>query len=135
MLNIYFLPHNKLVSMRRDERIGFILEKAHSQIIIIEGRLKSTEEAMLIRQTMNMFDEKEFSGIEIAVLHDNHELKGLQMYRQKILQWLSGKKSCITIIGPATIIQEMVQHPEMVQMRFDDSYLESLRKDSGIIES
>jgi len=135
MLGIYFLPHNKLISMKSDERTKFILEKASSQLLIIEGRLKSTEEAMLIRQTMNIFDEDKFNGIEIAVLHDNHRLKGLQKYKHKIAQWLSGKNNCITIIGPATIIQEMITHPEMVEMRFEETYIQTLRKDAGIADT
>ena len=66
--------------MNSAQRIELIISEIKlDSILIIEGRLKSTEEALLIRRTMSEFSDlegkdDEFSGIEIATLFDNEEL-------------------------------------------------------------
>jgi hypothetical protein len=85
----------------------------NNDIIIIDGRLKSREEAELIRRTMTDLNKnfEVFHGIEMASLYDAVPKK------KNILDIFRKESNGITIIGPASIITEMRQHPDHVELK------------------
>lgn len=124
MLNIQYLPYRQIESLDSYSRVQAILAIIRDgKIVVIDGRLKTIDEASLIRETMNVITE-DFNGIEIAVLHD-HKIHGISSkIRHAISKMLIGDASGITIIGPAKIISELRQHPENVELHFSKEYLE-----------
>jgi len=92
------------------------------KILIIDGRLSSSDEALLIRETMNNINE-EFNGVEIGVLRDNKEHGLLMRIKQGLARALIGDRTGITFIGPAKIISELRQHPENIELHFQKEYL------------
>jgi len=124
MLNIQYLPFRQIEPLNSSGRVQSILSIIREgKIVIIDGRLKTIDEAALIRETMNSINE-EFNGIEIGVLHD-HKKHGLwSKIKHGMAKMLIGDRTGITIIGPAKIISELRQHPENVELHFSKEYLE-----------
>jgi len=92
------------------------------KIVLIDGRLNSNDESLLIRETMSSIDE-EFNGVEIGVMRDNVEKGLVSRIKHKIAKALIGDTCGITFIGPAKIISELRQHPETVELCFQKDYL------------
>jgi hypothetical protein len=133
MLTIQYIPYGQIELLDKDKKIAFILEiLKDKKIVLIDGRLDSVEEAMLIRETMNSIDEN-FNGVEIGVLH-NHNKKGLIMrLKHHIAKMLIGDRNGITLIGPAQIISELRAHPEKIELSFQKEYLDKNLKASRIV--
>jgi len=112
MLSFQFVPYSEIRSLDSDQRIRRLLRlvKSHN-IIIINGKLKSKEEAELIRRTMESID-KEFKGIEIGSV----EPKNVNKIRQGLMKLLFNEEQGFTIIGPATVIKEIKQNPGKLQL-------------------
>lgn len=70
---IQFLPYSEIRNLNSDDRIKKILAiTLGNNILIIQGRLTSNEEARLIGDTMAMIGHiKNFKGIELAVISGN----------------------------------------------------------------
>jgi hypothetical protein len=85
----------------------------NNDIIIIDGRLRSREEMELVRRTMTDLhkDLEVFHGIEMASLYDNVPRK------KSIMNLFRNEPNGITIIGPATVISEMKQHPDRLELK------------------
>jgi len=131
MLTFHYIPIEKLEKLSSRERIDNILKLTRQDsILIIEGRLKSTEEAELIRETMNSMslDDNKFNGIEFAVFHNTPGSGIAHKIKSKLAKWLIGDKLGLTIIGPASIIQELKQHPDHVEMHFQKGFYERQNK-------
>lgn len=123
MLTIQYLPYHQISLLNSNERLQLILSLLRdNKIVIIDGRLSSSDEALLIRETMNNFDET-FNGIELAVMRDNKALDWLSRIKHYIAKRLIGDRSGITFIGPAKIISELRQHPENIELNFQKDYL------------
>ncbi|MFA5797663.1 MAG: DUF2073 domain-containing protein [Candidatus Woesearchaeota archaeon] len=116
------------------DRIDFLMSLIRdNRILLIEGRLKPEEEGLLIQESMRHIDAtgKHFSGIEITVLHESYRqtYSKIQQCKKKIAAWLlENKKESmiphgITIIGPALIIKEMKQSPEILEMHLQKIFL------------
>lgn len=114
MLRIRYISNSRLKSLNTKSRTDIIINHIkNNDIIIIDGRLKSREEAELIRQTMSALNKEFeiFHGIEMASLYDS-------VPRNKsIMNIFSNESNGITIIGPASIISEMKQHPDHVELK------------------
>ena len=65
-LTIHFMPYDEIASLNSQERIKKLLKIIlGDKIILLQGRLKSDEEARLIEDTMVMIGHvKGFKGIE-----------------------------------------------------------------------
>ena len=123
MLTIQYLHYEQVSLLSSQERIQSILTLLRNgKIVIIDGRLSSSDEATLIRETMNIIGEK-FNGVEIAVMRDNKEKNWLSKIKYNIATRLIGDRSGITFIGPAKIIGELRQHPENIDLHFQKEYL------------
>ncbi len=117
--SIQFLPFSEIKGLDSDSRIkkilGIILD---NNILILQGRLASSEEARLIGDTMAMIGHvKSFRGIELAVISGN----GREGFFGKMGKGLAnvlagGDFSAITIIGPASIVKEMKRNPKKIEL-------------------
>ena len=68
--SIQFIPYSEIKNLDSNERIKKILAVVlGNNILIIQGRLKTDEEARLIGDTMAMIGHiKNFKGIELAFI-------------------------------------------------------------------
>jgi hypothetical protein len=117
--SIQFLPYSEIRELDSDERIKKILGIILSNnILIIQGRLSSNEEARLIGDTMAMIGHiKEFKGIELAVISGNEKEGILGKVAKGFANMLAGGDfSAITIIGPASIVKEMKRNPKKIEL-------------------
>jgi hypothetical protein len=86
--------------------------------LLIQGRLRSEEEARLIGDTMAMIGHvKDFKGIELAVIEGGGDMSILDRMRSSLIKALSkGDLGAITIIGPATIVKEIKRNPKKIEL-------------------
>ncbi|MFH1769952.1 MAG: DUF2073 domain-containing protein [archaeon] len=118
MLTLQFIPHSEIEGLDSVKRINKLIKLVKDEkIILLEGKLKSHEEAELISKTMEEIDNK-FKGIELAVVnHDNAESKDLfQKIRAVFINMFLGDRKGFTIIGPASIIKEIKKDPNKIQL-------------------
>lgn len=117
--SIQFMPYSEIRDLSSDDRIkkilGIILT---NNILFIQGKLKSEEEARLIGDTMAMIGHiKDFKGIELAVISGNGENNIIDKFKKGIVTFLSkGDLGAITIIGPATIVKEIKRNPKKIEL-------------------
>jgi hypothetical protein len=116
-LTLQFVPYMEIESLSSVKRIQKLLRIVkNDKIILLEGRLRSHEEAELIRKTMEEIDEK-FKGIELSVVNpDQAEAAFFKRVRNAFVSALLGNRSGFTIIGPATIVREIKQDPGKIQL-------------------
>lgn len=117
--SIQFLPYSEIRDLDSDERIRKILGIVlGNNILILQGRLKSEEEARLIGDTMAMIGHvKTFKGIELAVIAGNGEQGFFDRMRSGIVKAITkGDLGAITIIGPATIVKEIKRNPKKIEL-------------------
>mgnify|MGYP001620022532 CR=1 FL=1 len=114
-----FFPYSEIKSLNSDDRIKKILNVIlGNNILILQGRLTSNEEARLIGDTMAMIGHiKNFRGIELAVISGNGRESILGKMTRGIANAIAGGDfSAITIIGPATIVKEMKRNPKKIEL-------------------
>ena len=117
MLTLQFIPHVEIEFLDSDERVEKLLSLAKKEkIILLEGRLKSDEEAELIRRTMEAIDKK-FKGIELSVIYPDQKYEAiLKKIRAKLINILLGERSGMTIIGPAAVVKNVKKDPEKISL-------------------
>ena len=99
-----------------------------NKIVLLEGRLKKTEESELIQKTMEEIDES-FKGIELAVIHpDKKDLPGLKKVKSAIVSLLLGNRIGFTVIGQANIVQEIKQDPNKIQLLVNEGKVKKKKK-------
>ena len=118
-LTIHFMPYSEIANEDAIGRIkkimGLVLQQ---KIIILQGKLKPDEEARLIENSMTLIGNiKGFAGIEIATMSnaDNHD-GFFDRIRHNVARILVGEQDAITIIGPASVVKEMKQDPEKLEL-------------------
>lgn len=117
--SIQFMPYSEIRDLTSDERIrkilGIILT---NNILFLQGKLKSEEEARLIGDTMAMIGHiKDFKGIELAVISGNGDHNMFDKLKKSIVNFLNkGDLGAITIIGPATIVKEIKRNPKKIEL-------------------
>jgi hypothetical protein len=126
MLTLQFIPYSDIAGLNSEERIKKLLEIAKEEkIILLEGRLRETEEVELIKKTMESINEK-FSGIELGVVYPQGVGKGVYTKLQKLLvRLLLGNREGFTIIGPANIIKEIKKDPDKIQLLTKETVIKS----------
>lgn len=114
MIKIRYLSISRLSALNIQSKVDLILEYIKNKdVLIIDGRLKSREEAELIRRTMKDLGEEFeiFHGIEMASLYDNN------IRKKTFFNIFKKESNGITIIGPASIIEEMKHNPDHVELK------------------
>ncbi len=117
MLTLQFIPYSEIDSLSSQKRIDMLLSIVkNDKIVVLEGRLKSEEEANLIRQTMESIDQK-FTGIELSVIYPEQSSSKIHMrLKQLLVNLILGDRRGLTIIGPANIVKEIKQDPDKIQL-------------------
>ncbi len=118
LLTLQFVPYEDIERLASPDRVEKLLKIVKEEkIVLLEGRLKSREEAELIRRTMEDIDDS-FKGIEISpVAHGSEEeLAFFQRIRAKLIDLLLGDRRGLTIIGPASIVKEIRKDPDKIQL-------------------
>ena len=117
MLTLQFVPYHEIDGLSSVKRVAKLLKMVKTErILLLEGKLKPHEEAELIRKTMEEIDSK-FKGIEISNIYpESKEAALFQKVKGKFITLLLGDRKGFTIIGPATIVKEIKQDPEKIQL-------------------
>ena len=118
-LTLQFVPYSEVERLDTVGRIKKLLKIVlQNKIVILQGKLKVEEEAMLIEDTMALVGSiKGFKGIELAVLSPKLEDMPIVMrMRRQFARALIGEQDAITIIGPASIIREIKKDPSRIQV-------------------
>lgn len=116
-LTIQFVPHAEIMSLSSEQRIKHLIKIVkQDKIALLEGQLRKDEEAKLIADTMSSINTK-FKGIELAVIYpQNLSLSWIHKLRSTLASVILGQKGGLTIIGPATVVREIKQDPEKIQL-------------------
>lgn len=116
-LTLQIVPHNEISGMSSIGRIRYLLNVAkQDKIVLLEGRLEKSEEAELIKATMEEINE-DFKGIELGVINPVRKNDPFFMKLQgNIVNALFGNRLGLTIIGPATIVKEIRKDPGKIQL-------------------
>lgn len=119
MLTIQFIRYDQIEDLNSDDRVKKVLEFVKNEkIVLIEGKLKPSEEANLIAKTMAEIDE-EFTGIELDYLNSSSK-EGVGLFR-KVKSYLAsallGNRQGFTIIGPASVVKEIKKDPDNIQLK------------------
>ena len=116
-LTLQFIPYGEIEHLSSQKRVDKLLRLVKTdKIILLEGRLRSEEEAELIRRTMEEINDK-FTGIELSVVYP--ESKNVALFakiRQSFINLVLGDRRGMTIIGPANVVQEIKQDPDKIQL-------------------
>jgi len=130
MLTLEILPYSEIEELSSVGRIRKILNIAkEDKIVLIQGRLTKEEEAELIKVTMEEIN-KDFKGIELAVLYPNSQKpkKFMDRVKSSIANMVLGNSQGLTIVGPANIIKEIKKDPNKIQLFTSESSGKSKRK-------
>lgn len=115
-ITLQFIPYNEMNHLDINGKIRAILKIVKSnKIALLEGKLKSEEQAMLIQKTMQQIN-KNFKGIEIATIEGRAEYAFMDIIKKYIAKVLLGDKFGLTIVGPASIIKEIKKDPNKIEL-------------------
>lgn len=125
MLTLQFIQYAEIEGLGSQKRINKILSHAKDdKIVLLEGRLKKTEESELIQKTMEEIND-DFKGIELAVINpESKDEKAFKKIRKLLANFLLGNRLGFTIVGPASIVKEIKQDPNKIQLLFDDQKID-----------
>jgi hypothetical protein len=116
MLTLQFIPQMEIQGLTSEQRVNKLLRLVKgNNVILLEGKLKSREEADLIQRTMESIN-KEFRGIEIGTILP----KKINKIKQALMKFIFNEEKGFTIIGPATIIKEIKQNPGKIQLLMEN---------------
>ena len=118
MLTLQFVPYDEIENLDSDGRINKLLTLVKdNMIVLMQGRLKVTEEAKLIETTMNEINGN-FKGIEVCTIYPEKrrgESIGTKV-KKEMVKMLLGNREGLTIIGPSTLIKEIKRDPNKIQL-------------------
>jgi len=117
MVTIQFLPYTEIETLSAVGRIRKLLNIAkENKIVLLQGRLRKEEETELIKATMEEIN-KEFKGIELAVIHPSlSHLTGLQKFKNDLFSAVLGDRQGLTIIGPASVVKAIKKDPNKIEL-------------------
>lgn len=122
MLTLQYVPYSQIENLSANQRIDKLLKLiSENKIILLEGRLKKNEEASLIGKTMELIsqsDENEFKGIELSTIDpcSSEDKKFVSTVKGYLMNLLLGDRQGMTIVGPASVVKEIKQDPEKIEL-------------------
>ena len=121
MLTLQFVPYQEIEDLTSRRRINKLLNIAkQDNIVLLEGRLTKDEEGALIQKTMEEINSK-FKGIELGVIYPEQKSNDLlKKLKSNFISMLLGNRQGLTIIGPASIVKEIKQDPDKIQLLTKD---------------
>jgi len=127
-LTLQFIPYSEIAEMGSARRVKKLIDAVkQNKIVLLEGRLRKEEEKDLIQITMEEIDNK-FKGIELAVI--NPEIPGEGFFTKLklgLVNVLMKDRTGLTIIGPATIVKEIKQNPNKIELLMNNTTTKSKR--------
>ena len=117
MITLQFVPYYEIAQLSSAKRVTKLLNIVKdNKILLLEGRLKKQEETELIKRTMELIDD-DFKGIELGVVYpDKKDTDFIFKIRKHLVNLILGDRHGMTIIGPATIVKEIKQDPDKIQL-------------------
>lgn len=117
MLTFQFIPYTEILNLSSEQRTDKLLDIVKkNKIVLMQGRLKPSEEANLIQKTMELIS-KDFKGVELCTIFpENKNSKFFAQLKQILVKFLSGGSDGLTIIGPATIVKEIKRNPNKIEL-------------------
>ena len=132
MLTLQFVPYTEIEPLGSARRVKKLLDLVKDdKIVLLEGRMRKEEETDLIEITMEEIDDR-FKGIELAVI--NPDTKGgafLGNIKKGVVNMLLGNRTGFTIIGPASVVKQIKQDPDKIQLYTQDTNGKTKRKKNG----
>ncbi len=121
-LTLQFVPHTQISDMGSAMRVKKLIDIVkQNKIVLLEGRLKSEEEKDLIAITMEEINKK-FKGIELAVINPAaKDAALLTKLRMGVMNAIWKNRTGMTIIGPASIVKEIKQNPNKIELLTKDT--------------
>tara|TARA_Y100000034_G_C6878007_1_gene401827 strand:- start:1394 stop:1765 length:372 start_codon:yes stop_codon:yes gene_type:complete len=115
-LTLQFVPYHEIGNLDSNNKIKKILKVVkENKIALLEGKLRSEEEAMLIQKTMQQISKK-FKGIEIATIEGKEETDFIAVIKRQLARVLLGDKFGLTIVGPASVVKEIKKDPNKIEL-------------------
>lgn len=113
-LKIKILPYENL---KKYQFNSIFKDLKEDTIILVDAKLKSEEEAQLIKETMKKVSEK-FSGIELSSLElsSGNNINFFEKLKKNFIEIIIGKKRGLTLIGPAKLIRKIKKNPEHLML-------------------
>ncbi len=131
MLALQFIPYSEVEGLSSVKRIKKLLDLVKAdKIILLEGRLKKSEEKDLIEITMEEIDDR-FKGIELAVIYPESKGQFVDRMKKGFLSLLLGNRLGFTIIGPATLIKEIKRDPDKIMLYTSEESLKKSKNKRG----
>jgi len=118
VLTFQFIPWEEVNELDSDKKVQKLLRIVkQDKIVVMEGQLASSEEAMLIEETMNLINSK-FKGVEIGIIgpQSNKETELIKIIKSNLINIILGNRRGLTIIGPANIVKEIKKDPNKLQL-------------------
>ncbi|MEE8168070.1 MAG: DUF2073 domain-containing protein [Candidatus Hydrothermarchaeales archaeon] len=111
-IRLDFISADTLSEKGTIEKIDFILHRIKENVIVVlEEGLDPTEETELIEATMREIDTKNFHGIEFYRMDHKSE-----RIRDKIADYISGRRSGLTIVGPTRMVEAIKKEENYISM-------------------
>ncbi|MBW2998768.1 DUF2073 domain-containing protein [Candidatus Woesearchaeota archaeon] len=116
-LTLQFIPYQEIAELGSARRVKKLIDIVkENKIVLLEGRLKKEEEKDLIQITMEEIDEQ-FKGIELAIINpESRNDSFLTKMKLGLVNVLMKERTGLTIIGPATIVKEIKQNPDKIEL-------------------
>ena len=129
MVTLQLMSYSEIEGLSSLGRIKKLLDGAKDdKIVLLQGRLKPEEEAELIKTTMESIN-KEFKGIELAVINPTKSKEnGLAKIRSDVINAVLGDRQGFTLVGPANVIKAIKKNPDQIQLMMDRSKKSKKRK-------
>lgn len=118
MVTLQIVPYSEIEHLTSLGRIRKILTIAKdNKIVLLQGRLKKDEETELIKTTMEEID-KEFKGIELAVIYPNEgkESGVIDSLKDVLINKILGERQGLTIVGPASVVKQIKKDPKKIEL-------------------
>jgi len=122
MLTLQFIPYEEVSKLDTDNRIKKLLKIVkENKIVVMQGRLKPTEETTLIEKTMEDINNT-FKGIELCTFYPGTKKNMTDNFFKKlVIKTFIGDREGITVIGPATVIKEIKKDPTKIELFTKDA--------------
>lgn len=123
-LTLQFMAYGEIENLDSTSRVAKLIDLVKQQkIILLEGRLSKEEEIELIKMTMEQIDES-FKGVEIGTIEPSTKKSDafFAHLKSNFIDMLLGDRRGITIIGPASVVKEIKQDPEKIQLFTQDKH-------------
>jgi len=116
MVTIQFIPYGDVGDLNPNQKISKLLKTVRdNKIVLVEGKLDSEEEALLIERTMEEIN-RNFKGIEICSIDSGSDGDLFKKFKSGLARVLLGNRGGFTVIGPASIVREIRKDPNKIEL-------------------